>query len=120
MTSAAVAGMASSLNLLAGAWLIISPFVLDFGKQPAPLWNAVIVGVIVAVSAAARAYLPHRAVGLSWLNLVLGMWLIVSPFALGYTMSSVAMGNALILGVIVGLLGLWSALATHPMGHRMV
>ena len=118
VTRAAVAGMASSLNLLAGAWLIISPFVLDFGLVHTPMWNAVIVGIVVAVFAATRAYLPHRAVGLSWLDVALGIWLIVSPFVLRYTSVPAAMNNALIVGVIICLFGLWSALETHPMSHR--
>jgi hypothetical protein len=119
MNAAAAAGMASFLNMLAGAWLIISPFVLDFRLVPVPMWNTLIAGVIVAASAAARAYLPHRAVGLSWLDVVLGIWLIVSPFALGYTRISAAMGNAIILGVVVALLGLWSAVMTPPVSRRL-
>jgi hypothetical protein len=121
VTGAAMAGMASSLNIVAGAWLVISPFVLNFSMVMPAVWNAIIVGVIVAVLAAFRASSPHRAVSLSWLQVLLGLWLIVSPTVFDFSMSPRAVGNMCVLGVIVAALGLWSALATPPiLSHRKV
>jgi hypothetical protein len=52
-------------------------------------------------------------VGLSWINCLLGIWLIISPFVLGFTTASAAMSNAIVLGILVGIFGLWAALATR-------
>lgn len=43
---------------------------------------------------------------LSWLGFLAGLWLIISPFFLGYSQIEVAANNDLIVGVIVGLLAL--------------
>jgi hypothetical protein len=46
-------GVASGLNVLAGIWLIIAPFVVGYDKGD-PYWNDIVFGAIVAVLALAR------------------------------------------------------------------
>jgi uncharacterized membrane protein len=49
----------------------------------------------------------------AWCNLVAGVLLLVAPFALGYyTLSDVAMYEAVAVGVLIGICALWSALST--------
>ena len=48
-TAASQIVAASGVNLLAGIWLIIAPFLLGYSDQAAPLWNDIIVGIIVAL-----------------------------------------------------------------------
>jgi hypothetical protein len=103
---------ASVLNIIAGIWLIISPFWMGFWTGPAPLWNTLVVGVVVGLLALVRACYPTQNVGLSWVNLILGIWLIVSPFFLPYQNWMVAVRNDVIVGIVVGVLAIWSALAT--------
>jgi hypothetical protein len=103
---------ASTLNVLAGIWLIISAWVLGFAGLQVPLWNAVFVGIAVLVLAAIRLGTPGT-MALSWVNFLLGIWLILSPFVLGFTAASAAMSNAVLLGILVGVLSLWAALATR-------
>ena len=43
----------------------------------------------------------------SWTSLFLGLWLIVSPFILGYWEVSSALWSQIISGVLVGLIALW-------------
>jgi hypothetical protein len=109
---AEAARTASVLNIIAGIWLIISPFWMGFWQAPAPLWNTLILGIVIGLLALARACYPARNVGLSWVNLLLSIWLIVSPFFLAYPAGTVAVPNNVILGIIVGVLAIWSALAT--------
>jgi SPW repeat-containing protein len=40
------------------------------------------------------------------------LWLIISLFVLGFTAASLAMGNAIIVGLVLGILGLVAALAS--------
>jgi len=109
---------ASGLNILAGIWLIISPFVLGFYPEASPLWNTLIVGVIVAVFGAIRCANPDTTPGLSWLNLLLGVWLIISPFFLPqYRTAPSPVPNDVILGIIVAVLAIWS-LASTPTWSR--
>jgi hypothetical protein len=49
----------------------------------------------------------------AWLNVVVGALLVIAPFALGYyTLSDIAMYEAVGVGLLVGCIALWSALST--------
>lgn len=99
--------MASGINLLAGIWLLISPWV--FGAAEGTLWNAVIVGIVIAAIAAMRLYGGTSAPGLSWVNAVLGAWMIAAPFVLDYTGNAGMTWNSVIVGLIVLIFGIVSA-----------
>ena len=71
---------ASSMNALLGAWLIITPWVLDFAATSGAMaWNNIIVGVAVLACGWSRVRGPHVRVGLSWTNVALGAWTVLSP-----------------------------------------
>src|SRR5690242_3182825 len=53
----------SGLNVLAGVWLIIAPWVLGY-EAGDPKWNDVVFGAIVVVLALVRAGGAFRATGL--------------------------------------------------------
>lgn len=111
MNNRGQATLASSLNILSGVWLVIAPFVLGYQSQTA-LWNDVILGVIVGSIGIIRTFSPSRSTTwLSWSNFVLGLWLIIAPFILGYARTT-PRTNDVILGVIVAGLSLWSAGST--------
>ena len=49
----------------------------------------------------------------AWLNVIAGVLLVIAPFALGYyTLSDVAMYEAVAVGLLIGGIALWSALST--------
>lgn len=47
---------------------------------------------------------------LSTINLILGIWFIISPYILGYT-ATAAKWNQVVVGIIIGLLAIWRMLA---------
>ena len=101
-------------NLVLGLWLVISPWVLSYATETIPTGNAFIVGVIIAVAAAAAFIAFHKWE--EWVNVVLAAWLIVSPFALDYASHATILWNQLIVGALVGILALWTALTTPEPG----
>ena len=101
-------------NLILGLWLVTSPWVLSYTMEAVPTWNAVIVGVVIAVAATAALVAFHTWE--EWVNVALAVWLILSPLALGYASHATAFWNQLIVGAIVGLLALWTALTTPETG----
>jgi hypothetical protein len=101
-------------NLILGLWLVISPWVLSYATETIPTGNAFIVGVIIAVAAAAALIAFHTWE--EWVNVALGAWLIVSPFVLDYASHATVLWNQIIVGVLVGLLALWTALTTPETG----
>lgn len=46
----------SGINVLAGIWLIISPWVLGLSSNRVATWDLVILGIIVGVLAAIRFF----------------------------------------------------------------
>ena len=104
---------ASGINVLAGIWLIISPFVLGFWRLPAATWDNIIVGIVILILAATRVAQPtFRTAWASWVNLILGIWLIISPWVLQIAGAPVPLWNNVVLGIVVGVLGLISGAST--------
>lgn len=105
----------SSLNLAAGIWLIIAPWVLGYSLLD-PRWNDVVFGVLIGVFALTRVAGAYRADWLSYLNAIIGAWLFIAAFTIDYT--TTAAWNDLVLGVVVFLLALGSAEATAHLVRR--
>lgn len=100
----------SIVNLILGLWLIVSPYL--FGYTSGAITNSVILGIIVAILAIVRLATPSQ-VWASWLNGIAGLWLIIAPFIVGF---SVAAGywNEIIVGIIVAVVGFWNASMGMP------
>ena len=54
--------------------------------------------------------------GVSWLNFILGLWLIVSPFVLLYRGITNALWDNVIVGIIIAILAIWRAVAAETEG----
>jgi hypothetical protein len=93
-----------SVNLVLGLWMLVSPWLLAFQAEAKPMWNSVILGILIA--AVALYALFQVFAWEEWANAVFGAWLLVSPWVLGF--SGVAMLNAVIVGVLVLALALWA------------
>ncbi len=51
-----------------------------------------------------------------WVNLALGIWLIVSPWVIGFHTNVAARDDALLVGIVAGVMALWSLLERHRIG----
>jgi hypothetical protein len=91
----------SWINIVLSVWMIISPFVLAFHSSKA-IWNNVVAGAVAGILALIR-WSMHQP-GWSWLNLMLGTWLVISPFV--FFLSGAAMWNNVILGIIIAAFAL--------------
>ncbi len=99
-------GAIASLNLLAGAWLFVSHWVLSYSASD-PAWNDTVFGILVAAAALVRISRRPDTRWLSWLNAAVGVWLIVSGFTIAS--SSAATVNNVIVGTIVLALAIAAA-----------
>jgi hypothetical protein len=91
----------SWINIVLSIWVIVSPFVLTFHSSKA-IWSNVVAGALVGILALIR-WSVHQP-GWSWLTLILGMWLVISPFVL--FLSAAAMWNNVILGILIAAFAL--------------
>jgi hypothetical protein len=99
------------INLVLAVCLFISPWVVGFVTEMNPTWNAWIVGVVLAVLALAT--LSAFAEWEEWANLVLGVWLIISPWILGFAANMDAMWTHVVMGVLIAAVSAWAI-----WGHR--
>jgi hypothetical protein len=96
--------IASMINFFLGIWVLISPFALGFSGFKQIMLNNVIVGVVVICVSAVQAWGESRTEGLSWVNLILGLWLIVTAFVFDVQGTPAVVWNQIICGSIVAIL----------------
>ena len=94
------------VNAVLGVALVVSPWVLDFSSETIATSNAVVIGLAL-VAAALGAMLAPKAWE-EWTEAVLGLWMVISPWMLGYSHVQTAMYVAVGVGLIVVLLALWT------------
>lgn len=106
---------ASGLNVIAGIWLFIATWALNsqMGVSRNMDW---IFGIVVFVLALVRLGARSQGGWASWLNVLVGIWLIIAPFACGYQ-SGAQEWNSVIVGIIVAILGIASG-ATGATRHH--
>jgi hypothetical protein len=97
--------------LALGAWLFLSPFVFLPSSNGIDT-NAQVVGLAVVLFAGLA--LVDSRMWEEWINLVLGGWLIVAPFALGFSAEKVPTWNSLIVGTTLGVLSFWLIAVANP------
>ena len=115
-TAVTPATMASGINALLGLWLIVAPFVLGYTDFPVSMWNAIIVGIVVACIAGLRFFSSNDIPALSWFNVALGIWLIVAPFIFGNGDVSQIVWNHVLVGIAIAVLAAGSALWSQQSG----
>jgi hypothetical protein len=100
-------------NLILGAFLFLSPWIFKFDAGTVSQ-NAHISGIVIAVLAIAA--LAAFAVWEEWLNLIVGLWTLISPWVLGFH-GTTAMTVHVIVGAAVAILAaieLWMMSQNPP------
>lgn len=109
----------SGLALVLGAWLVVSPFVLE--STGTAMWNNVIVGLAVIVLAGFNYYRfmdEGRAnVGVSALVALLGLWALIAPFVIDMGSNELLWGTA-IGGLLIAVLSGYNAYANRQAPAR--
>jgi SPW repeat-containing protein len=109
------------VGMTLGVLIGLSPWLAAQQDHQLVMWNAVLVGaLVIAISALELSGLQRWEEGL---GVAAGLWLIVSPFALGYADAGMLMYWHLVLGAAVALLGaaeLWQdwTLSDHELAQH--
>ena len=93
------------LNVILGAWMVTSPWVLDFVTSLAAP-TAWILGAAIVVFAGSAVYM-HK----TWeeaLSIILGICLFVSPWAVGFAEQRTPAMNAVSVGLFVTAFAVWA------------
>jgi hypothetical protein len=85
--------------LISGVWLSFAPlWMAGYAVAGAAALNSTVIGVLL-VAASWIALLRPRPWE-EWVNLVLGTWLVVAPFALGFQDTGTVVINHVVIGLI--------------------
>jgi hypothetical protein len=103
-------------KLALGAFVLLSPWMFAFAYAPARVESAVIGALVMAVSIAALVAFSDWE---EWVVLALGLWLIASPWILGFPVAAamkIHVGAGLALVYLAGL-ELWLIHYAHLFRH---
>lgn len=96
-----------------GAWEVFAPFILGYSAVKGALWDAIIIGLALVVLGVWAAISKDESTvkNLSWVNVVLGIWLIIAPFLLSYSGTGSALWNDIIIGIFEVVFAGWAVSA---------
>jgi len=95
-----------AVNVVLGAWLVLSPWAMGYAGEAAAMANAIVIGVALIAAALGAIFVPRAWE--EWTEGVLGLWLIVSPWVLGFTAMNGARLTAVVTGIAIAALALWT------------
>jgi hypothetical protein len=101
-------------NLVLAIVLVISPWVLAF-PAGAATYNAVIAGLVIGLVAIGALVAFNQWE--EWANLILGAWVFIAPFVLGFAAATTAMWTHVVIGLVVAVLAaveLWTVMHQPP------
>ena len=97
------------VSLVLGVLLFISPWVFAFA-QGSSGWDAWIVGVIGVILALIALGALAAATTVEVISVILGVWLFISPWVLGFSTLSGAAWTAWIIGILFVIANGWTLL----------
>jgi hypothetical protein len=105
------------INVLLGAWLFFSPWLLGYFNTYNAAWNAYVLGIAIFVFAVWALYAPQAWE--EWTLLILGIWLVISPWVLGFYGDGSATWNMVIVGILTIIFAsftfpFWTQRGTRP------
>ena len=103
------------INLICGALLFISPWIAGFAAQGRAASTAWVGGVVIVVMAGAA--LLQFAEWEEWVALVVGVLMVIAPWALGFAAVQSAAIVCVVLGIIVALSSIWELWTVRHQAH---
>ena len=101
------------LNLILAVCLFFSPWVLGYTGERVSAWDAWICAVVIGVVSIAA--LVNFAEWEEWVSVAVGVWLVISPWVLGFTNLATATWAMVVIGILVAAIAAWEIWsARHP------
>ena len=111
-----IQGWEDMVELLLAVWIIVSPFLLGYFNLASAAGVMIIVGALLTLTT--QLGMSLQTPWEDWLNLILALLLIISPWMLGFNSVMVAVVNAVASGICVAIFALLS-LSHEYSEHRI-
>lgn len=102
------------VGIALGAWMLASPWVVGFSDHSVAAMNALIMGSILVLAEMLELSVHEAAE--EWIDIVAGVWLMVSPVVLGFTSLMPATVSTMSVGLLTVLFAAW---ALSPLDERV-
>lgn len=99
------------VNLILSVWLFLSPFFGFEALTHVASWNSFIFGIAVFVVSVIALITPK--IWEEWVNGIIGLWLIASPFIFVFS-SHQAAWNVVVIGILIFISAVWAGSARTP------
>ncbi len=103
------------IGLVLGVLLFLSPWIVGFSGVTAAAASAWVIGVATVVFFGIALVKPEQWE--EWVNLVLAVVLLLSPFVLGFTDTSGAAWTHWILAILIGGDAIWALVQDRGQAH---
>jgi uncharacterized membrane protein HdeD (DUF308 family) len=104
--------------LLLGIWLFVSPWALGYASSSPAGTNAFVAGAIMVILAAFDLYQTH--VWAVLLNLIVGVWVTVSPWMIDVVRDRRMSASLLIVGIATIVLAMWELRADPELHEQWI
>ena len=105
------------VDVLLGCWLVVSPWEMEYSLNEAAAANACGLGVVLIVfNLVSACRLSDN--GQEIFNILLGSWLILSPYSLHFETENEPATNAIAVGAMVVALAVWQIYDATKAGKR--
>ncbi len=95
------------VSAVLGVILFVTPWFLGTVTSASGSWDAWIVGIVIVILALVSLGLPTSSATFEWGVLMVGAWLFISPWVLGFTAISTAAWVAWIIGLLLIVASGW-------------
>ena len=99
------------ISVIAGAFLLFSPWLFGFAAEPVASWNSWIAGALIALVGILA--MVKFQVWQEWVNLALGAWTFIAPWLLGFSAIGAAAATHMSVGVLVAALAAYELWTSH-------
>jgi hypothetical protein len=89
------------VQFLLGLWLLASPYFLQFTLFSEQRMNVGLVAPMVILFALTRLAVNPPWYWVGWVNVLFGIWLVISPFAFGLSHQTAMTWNFVIVGLLL-------------------
>jgi len=106
-----IARLSAAFAVVAGVWLIFSPWIWLSHYADAAKWNDFGIGILVLFLMSLKALFP-RIGWISWVGIFIGLWVLFSPWALEYAVDAGALRNNVLTATVIIMASSIAAIAT--------
>jgi hypothetical protein len=106
----------SSVNVLLGLWLIVFPWIVG-APGPNVATSGIAAGVLTLLFAVLRFARKHST-GMSWANVLIGAWTMMTPWAFGENSADIRTFNYVVVGLLIVAMEAYSLTSSATQSNR--